>query len=83
MNMNNPIIFVGDYIQLKNNFYGNNSDWLRVDDCEVYDICVLSNGVRVCASAEYIASVKSADEYKEMQLVDEGFASSTFFQGIK
>ncbi len=48
------ILFVGDYIQLHNNFYGSDSDWLQVTGIEPYDICLLSNGARVCASREYI-----------------------------
>lgn len=58
------ILFIGDYIQLHENFYGNSSDWLNITDIEPYDICVLSNGARVCASTEYIAGVLSAIEYK-------------------
>ena len=60
------ILFIGDYIQLKNNFYGSNSEWLRVDDIEPYDICLLSNGARVCASNEYILQAKSATQYQDL-----------------
>jgi hypothetical protein len=59
------ILFVGDYVQLHHNFYGHNQEWLRITEIEPYDICVLSNGARVCASTEYIANVMSAIEYKE------------------
>ena len=44
------ILFVGDYVQLHNNFYGHNPEWLRITEIEPYDICLLSNGARVCAS---------------------------------
>jgi hypothetical protein len=59
------ILFVGDYIQLHNNFYGSASDWLQVIGIEPYDICLLSNGARVCASREYIKAVLSDSQYKE------------------
>ncbi len=62
---NQLILFIGDYVQLHHNFYGDDSEWLSITDIEPYDICVLSNGARVCASTEYIASVLSAVEYKE------------------
>mgnify|MGYP003661967562 CR=1 FL=1 len=52
------ILFVGDYIQL------HDSDWLQVIGIEPYDICLLSNGARVCASAEYIGAVLSENQYK-------------------
>ena len=58
------ILFVGDYIQLHDNFYGSDSDWLQVIGIEPYDICLLSNGARVCASAEYIGAVLSESQYK-------------------
>ena len=57
------IIFKGDFIKLKNNLHGNNDDWLEVEDVEVYDILLLSNGARVAALDLYIADVKSANEY--------------------
>lgn len=63
---NQLILFIGDYIQLHNNFFGNDSDWLNITNIEPYDICVLSNGDRVCASTEYIANVLSPIEYKEL-----------------
>jgi len=75
MNMNNAtvpnnpnklILFIGDYVQLHNNFYGEDSEWLSITEIEPYDICVLSNGTRVCASTEYIANVLSPIEYKEV-----------------
>lgn len=59
------ILFVGDYVQLHHNFYGHNPEWLRITEIEPYDICLLSNGARVCASREYIAKVMSAIEYKD------------------
>lgn len=65
-NPNQLILFIGDYVQLHNNFYGEDSEWLRIEDIEPYDLCVLSNGARVCASVEYIASVKSPIEYREV-----------------
>ena len=64
---NNPkqlILFIGDYVRLHDNFYGDDAEWLNITDIEPYDICVLSNGARVCASAEYIADVLSPIEYK-------------------
>ena len=64
------IIFIGDYVQLRNNFHGDDSDWLRVDDIEVHDILVLSSGARVCASDDYIHKVKSEDEF-DMTKLDE------------
>ena len=62
---NQLMLFIGDYIQLRHNFYGDDSEWFWIIEIEPYDICVLSNGARVCASTEYIASVLSAVEYKE------------------
>ena len=56
------IIFEGDFVQLHDNFDGHNDAWLRVVTIEPYDLCVLSNGVRVCASDHYISAVKSASE---------------------
>ena len=58
------ILFVGDYIQLHHNFYGEDSDWLQVIGIEPYDICLLSNGARVCASREYIKAVLTENQYK-------------------
>ena len=58
------ILFVGDYIQLHHNFYGEDSDWLQVIGIETYDICLLSNGARVCASREYIKAVLTENQYK-------------------
>ena len=58
------ILFVGDYIQLHDNFYGSDSDWVQIIGVEPYDICLLSNGARVCASAEYIKAVLSESQYK-------------------
>ena len=60
------ILFIGDYVRLHDNFYGHDSDWLNITDIEPYDICVLSNGARVCASVEYIADALSPVEYKEL-----------------
>ena len=60
------ILFVGDYIQLHNNFFGSASDWLKVVGIEPYDICVLSDGSRVCASFEYVKSVLSESQYNEV-----------------
>jgi len=59
------ILFVGDYVRLHHNFYGDDSEWLSITEIEPYDICLLSNGARVCASREYIANVMSAIEYKD------------------
>ena len=56
------ILFVGDYVQLKQNFYGSDDEWLEVKDLEVYDILVLSNGARVPALDNYISKAKSAKE---------------------
>jgi hypothetical protein len=63
---NQLILFIGDYVQLHNNFYGDDAEWLNITDIEPYDICVLSNGARICASAEYIAGILSPIEYKEL-----------------
>lgn len=57
------ILFVGDYIQLHDNFYGNDSDWIQIIGVEPYDICLLSNGARVCASREYVKAVLSESQY--------------------
>ena len=65
-NHNQLILYIGDYVRLHNNFYGHDSDWLNITDIEPYDICVLSNGARVCASVEYIADALSPVEYKEL-----------------
>ena len=54
------IIFEGDFVQLHTNFGGCDEAWLEVVTIEPYDLCVLSNGVRVCASDQYISNVKSA-----------------------
>ena len=59
------MLFVGDYVQLHDNFLGNDSEWLQVIEIEPYDICVLSNGARVCASSEYIKETLSEGQYKE------------------
>ena len=64
-NLNQLILFEGDYVCLHHNFYGDNTDWLKIKTIEPYDICVLSNGARVCASPEYISNVKSPIEYQE------------------
>ena len=58
------ILFVGDYVQLHYNYLGNHSDWLQVIDIEPCDICLLSNGSRVCASGEYIKAALSEGQYK-------------------
>jgi len=60
------ILFVGDYVQLHHNLYGDDSEWYWIIEIEPYDICVLSNGARVCASTEYIANVLTPIEYKEL-----------------
>ena len=59
------MLFVGDYVQLHDNFLGNDSEWLQVIDIEPYDLCLLSNGSRVCASSEYIKAALSKGQYKE------------------
>ena len=59
------MLFVGDYVQLHDNFLGNDSEWLQVIDIEPYDLCLLSNGSRVCASSEYIKAALSEGQYKE------------------
>lgn len=65
-NPNQLILFIGDYVRLHDNFYGDDAEWLNICDIEPYDICVLSNGARVCASTEYIAGALSPIEYREM-----------------
>tara|TARA_Y100000356_G_scaffold30411_1_gene22210 strand:+ start:265 stop:453 length:189 start_codon:yes stop_codon:yes gene_type:complete len=59
------IVCVGDYVQLKQNFYGSNDAWLKVKDVEPYDILVLSNGARVPALENYIREVITAFEIRE------------------
>ena len=54
------IIFTGDVVQLVHNFHGSNDDWLEVQDVELYDILVLSNGARVPATELHIHAVKSS-----------------------
>ena len=49
------ILFIGDFVRLHDE-----QEWLAVTDIEPYDICVLQNGIRVCASEEYIAEAKSS-----------------------
>ena len=65
------ILFIGDYVKLRENFYGPDSQWLKVIDVEPYDICLLSNGkynsIRVCASYQYIADAKSEMEWEREQ----------------
>tara|TARA_R100001509_G_C4676109_1_gene151869 strand:- start:159 stop:356 length:198 start_codon:yes stop_codon:yes gene_type:complete len=56
------IIFEGDFVQLVNNFYGNNDEWLQVKECEIYDIALLSNGIRVPVTDAYIRCVRSEKE---------------------
>ena len=60
------MVFVGDYVQLHDNFLGNDSEWLQVIDIEPYDLCLLSNGARVCASIEYVKALLSESQYKEV-----------------
>ena len=52
------ILFIGDFVRLHDE-----QEWLAVTDIEPYDICVLQNGIRVCASEEYIAEAKSCNEF--------------------
>ena len=61
------IIFEGDFVQLVQNFHGNDDDWLQVKECEAYDIALLSNGARVPATDAYIRGVRSAKEHKDAQ----------------
>ena len=61
------IIFEGDFVQLVENFHGNDDEWLQVKECEVYDIALLSNGARVPATDTYIRGVRSAKEHKDAQ----------------
>ena len=58
------IVCVGDYVQLRQNFYGSNDAWLKVKDVEPYDILVLSNGARVPALENYIREVITAFEIR-------------------
>ena len=62
------MLFVGDYVQLHNNFLGNDSEWLQVIEIQPYDICVLSNGVHVCASPEYVKAALSWDQCKKQEV---------------
>ncbi len=57
------IIFEGDFVQLVQNFHGNDDEWLRVVECEPYDIALLSNGARVPATDAYIRGVRSEKEH--------------------
>ena len=59
------IIFEGDSVQLHENFYGSDDEWLTVVKVEPYDICILSNCAMVCASDHYILNARSASESKE------------------
>ena len=52
------ILFIGDFVRLHDT-----DDWVAVTDIEPYDICVLQNGIRVCASDDYIAEAKSCNEF--------------------
>ena len=61
------MLFVGDYVQLHDNFLGNDSEWLQVIEIEPYDICVLSNGAHVCASSEYVKAALSECQYKKQE----------------
>ena len=56
------ILFIGDFVRLHDE-----QEWLAVTDIEPYDICVLQNGIRVCASEEYIADAKSSNEYMDLK----------------
>ena len=57
---NQMILFIGDFVRLHESKH-----WLEVTDIEPYDICVLQNNDRVCASVEYIAEAKSNSQYAE------------------
>ena len=57
------ILFIGDFVRLHES-----KQWLEVTDIEPHDICVLQDGDRVCAAAEYIAEAKSKIEYAEIRL---------------
>ena len=54
------ILFIGDFVRLHESKH-----WLEVTDIEPYDICVLQNNDRVCASSEYISEAKSKSQYAE------------------
>jgi hypothetical protein len=56
------IVFIGDFVRLNDT-----DNWLEVTDIEPYDICVLQNGIRVCASDEYIAEAKSSNEFMQIK----------------
>ena len=58
------IIFEGDFVQLVQNFHGNDDEWLHVVECEPYDIALLSNGARVPATDAYIKKVRSSKEHR-------------------
>ena len=62
------ILFIGDFVRLHES-----KQWLEVTDIEPHDICVLQNGDRVCASAEYIAEAKSKIEYAGTRVSATGF----------
>ena len=57
------ILFEGDFVQLVENFYGSDDEWLQVKECEVYDIALLSNGARVPATDAYIRGMRSEKEH--------------------
>ena len=62
------ILFIGDFVRLHES-----KQWLEVTDIEPHDICVLQDGDRVCASAEYIAEAKSKIEYAGTRVSATGF----------
>ena len=57
------ILFIGDFVRLHESKH-----WLEVTDIEPYDICVLQNNDRVCASSEYISEAKSKSQYAEIEI---------------
>ena len=61
------ILFIGDFVRLHDE-----EEWLAVTDIEPYDICVLQNGIRVCASDEYIAEAKSSNEFMQIKTNNTG-----------
>ena len=61
------IVFIGDFVRLNDT-----DNWLEVTDIEPYDICVLQNGIRVCASDEYIAEAKSSNEFMQIKTNNTG-----------
>ena len=58
------IVYIGDYVRLKQNYYGASSRFYRVKSVLTYDVLLLENEVHVPARVDYLAEVLSENEYK-------------------